>query len=840
MIPLFKVKPHTECDKCKLDQGCESPRMPWTGEGSQKILFVGEAPGYQEDLRNEQFVGQAGNILRDHLDELDFDLDYDGWKDNVCACHPPENKTPTAAQIKYCRPHLLNTIEELKPEKIILLGLTAVKGLLQDRVPDTGKMADWVGWKIPDKITNAWIFPTYHPSYILRKENKGRYEEIFHENLKTAIEHTKPFPILSEENYQIHILNEQEAIDYLDSLICGTISIDYETTGLKPHKNGHQIVSMSISPDENNAYTFLITRKMVKNIRRVLNDKRVGLQAQNMKFERMWSKVIFGTPGAPWVWDSLLASHLLNNQASSALKFQTYVNFGIPDYSKDVDRFLKATTANGFNQIHQIPHYTLLKYNGNDTIWERRLSITQKQIILPDKKLLMAYRHAHQGSLALSDTEIYGFRIDLDHYNQQSFTLEKRSTALEQEIFESKEGRVWKAAYGTDSNLDSSHQMADVLFKRLKHKSIKETKKSGQPSVDKETLHKLDIPIVKKIIQFRETNKLNATYIKQIMREEVDGIVHPFIDLLAITWRSNVSKPSYQNIPSRIPESAAAIRKGFIPRPGLRFVDADYSGIEVAVSACYHKDPTMIDYLWDKTKDMHRDMTMECYILDPDEVTKDARKCGKNSFVFPEFYGDYFINCAKNLWEDIDTYDLRTQNKQVPFKEHLKKHGISTYNKFEDHIQEVEIRFWEDRFKVYNQWKKDTWLQYLDTGYLQSYFGFIFTGGMDRNNALNYQIQSTAFHLLLWAYIRMNRSLKQNKMRTHLIGETHDSAVAEVCPFEFVDFLTMMKKIMVDDLLKEFPWIIIPIEIEIEACEIDEPWYYKKFLESYRKSPKIF
>jgi hypothetical protein len=260
-------------------------------------------------------------------------------------------------------------------------------------------------------------------------EGKGRYEIIFKELLEQAIEHDAPFPEYAKRDYNIYKLNEKEAVEYLNSLSNCLLSIDYETTGIKPQKEGHQIVSMSISPDAHNAYVFPVTRALYMPIRRVLNDKTIQKSAQNLKFERMWSKVIFGTTGVRWAWDSLIGTHLLNNQTQTGLKFQTYVNFGICDYSKDVDKFLKAETSNGFNNITQANMSKLLEYNAMDTIFERRLSEVQKAQI-QNTPLMQAYNLIHNSLMALSNTEIQGLHVNMQHYKQHEQRLSEQLILL--------------------------------------------------------------------------------------------------------------------------------------------------------------------------------------------------------------------------------------------------------------------------------------------------------------------------------------------------------------------------------------------------------------------------
>ncbi|NIS13857.1 MAG: hypothetical protein GWN12_18860, partial [Thermoplasmata archaeon] len=87
------------------------------------------------------------------------------------------------------------------------------------------------------------------------------------------------------------------------------------------------------------------------------------------------------------------------------------------------------------------------------------------------------------------------------------------------------------------------------------------------------------------------------------------------------TFRSSSDSFNFQNIPIRDLELARLIRQAIIARSGHRLVEIDYSGVEVHVAACYHQDPTMLEYLEDKSKDLHRDMAMEIFKLPLEELT---------------------------------------------------------------------------------------------------------------------------------------------------------------------------------------------------------------------------
>jgi len=293
------------------------------------------------------------------------------------------------------------------------------------------------------------------------------------------------------------------------------------------------------------------------------------------------------------------------------------------------------------------------------------------------------------------------------------------------------------------------------------------------------------------------------------------------------TYRSSCSDPNFQNIPIRDKEIGAIIRKAFIPRKGRKLLECDFSGIEVRIAACYHKDPTMLAYIKDSTKDLHRDMAMECYLLEQRQMTKDIRYCGKNKFVFPQFYGDYYVNCAKNLWKAIDEMSLQTA-EGTSLKEHMAKKGIRTLAQFEKHIQKVEDNFWNVRFKKYTQWKKEHYQKYLQNRYFDTLTGFRCQGMMSRNDVINYPVQGSAFHCLLWSLIQIQKQIKIERMQSLIVGQIHDSIILDIVPEEEEKIVAILKEVMTQRIIKHWKWIIVPLDIEIDVTPIDGSWNEKQ------------
>lgn len=461
-----------------------------------------------------------------------------------------------------------------------------------------------------------------------------------------------------------------------------------------------------------------------------------------------------------------------------------------------------------------------------------------------------AVKLMQDGARALAVVESNGIRIDTEYLDKTIRKTEKKIIRLEKNLWKSDVSKVWKKHFGLKTNFGSGEQLGIILFDKMGYE-CPELTPSGKFKTDEGSLASVDHPFVKDLLEVKKLQKANTTYLKGIKREVVDGLLHPFFNLHTTqTFRSSSDSPNFQNIPVRDPVMGKLIRTAFIGRTGNHLVELDYSGIEVSIAACYHKDPVMLEYLFDKSKDMHRDMAMECFMLSKEEMTnpvdeadgkrmKLIRYFGKNQFVFPQFYGDFYASCAKSLWDSAIQNKLTLRDGTLII-DHLASKGITELGDldprekprrgtFEKHLQEVENDFWNKRFSVYGKWKKDEIKKYYKKGYLLSKTGFICRGAMKRNEIVNYPVQGSAFHCLLQSLTWIvNGELKKAKMKALIVGQIHDSIVADVPEEELAEFLILCRRVMTKRLTDAWKWINVPLEIEAEVCPLGGSWSDKK------------
>jgi len=164
--------------KCVLYEG-SSGYVFGDGDPNSPIVFVGEAPGEEEDTQKKPFVGRAGQYLNAKLQEVGLKRE-EVYITNVVKSRPPGNRKPTKEEMASCVPYLLKEIQIIKPKLIVCLGSTALEGLLGKSLPITkyrGQVLDY------PYDRNIKLLLTYHPAYILRNPSAERE---FVEDLKKA------------------------------------------------------------------------------------------------------------------------------------------------------------------------------------------------------------------------------------------------------------------------------------------------------------------------------------------------------------------------------------------------------------------------------------------------------------------------------------------------------------------------------------------------------------------------------------------------------------------------------------------------------------------------------
>jgi uracil-DNA glycosylase len=156
-----------DCTRCKLHTLGRSQIVFGVGNPNADLMFVGEAPGADEDVQGVPFVGRAGQLLTKIIEAIGLERD-EVYIANVIKCRPPQNRNPEPDEVATCEPFLLRQIDAIKPRVIVALGKFAGQTLLQTDAPISrlrGRVFDYRGAK---------LIPTFHPAYLLRNPSAKR------------------------------------------------------------------------------------------------------------------------------------------------------------------------------------------------------------------------------------------------------------------------------------------------------------------------------------------------------------------------------------------------------------------------------------------------------------------------------------------------------------------------------------------------------------------------------------------------------------------------------------------------------------------------------------------
>jgi DNA polymerase len=166
-LPAIQSDIGADCRRCKLCSLGRSQIVFGVGHPKARLMFVGEAPGEEEDKRGEPFVGRAGQLLTKIIEAIGLTRDQ-VYIANVIKCRPPNNRNPEPDEVEQCEPYLFRQIDVIRPRVIVPLGKFAAQSLLKTVDPITrlrGRQFDYRG---------AALIPTFHPAYLLRNPSAKR------------------------------------------------------------------------------------------------------------------------------------------------------------------------------------------------------------------------------------------------------------------------------------------------------------------------------------------------------------------------------------------------------------------------------------------------------------------------------------------------------------------------------------------------------------------------------------------------------------------------------------------------------------------------------------------
>ncbi len=509
----------------------------------------------------------------------------------------------------------------------------------------------------------------------------------------------------------------------------------------------------------------------------VLEDPRIRKIGQNIKYDLLVLSH-YGIAVKGLSFDTMIASYLLNPGKPShgldaiALEYLDYKTMTYAD-----------VTGTGKKQIafSEVDISTATRYSGEDT----DVSLRLKQMLAPmleKQNLETLFRDIEMPLMeVLADMERVGVKIDANFLKTMSNRLEKDIAGIEKTIYE---------LAGTEFNINSSKQLADILFGKLGLTPLKRTKTGFSTNVD--VLEELAPvhPLPAEILRYRTLAKLKSTYIDAlpVMINPRTGRLHTSLNqTVTATGRLSSSEPNLQNIPIRT-DVGREIRQAFIAEPGWELLSADYSQIELRVLAHMSGDSALIK-TFQQDEDVHTRTASEIFGLPVEEITSEMRRKAK-AVNFGIIYGISAFGLAQ---------DLGVSNTEA------KRYIDSYFSRYPG------VRLFLDR----------TIEEAKTKGYVTTLLGrrrFIpelasttaAVRSFGERTAVNTPIQGTAADLIKLAMIRIHASLVQRALRSKMILQVHDELVFEV-PDEELDAIKALVKEQMEGVLS----LSVPIRVDM-------------------------
>ena len=381
----------------------------------------------------------------------------------------------------------------------------------------------------------------------------------------------------------------------------------------------------------------------------------------------------------------------------------------------------------------------------------------------------------------LAEMQYEGIYVDKQELISFGDKLKEEIEVIKQEIYKIAE---------EEFNINSTLQLGNILFEKLKLPVYKKTKKGYSTDVDILEKLKPEHPIIEKILEYRGFMKLNSTYIEGLIvyiNEYTHKIHSYFHQTITATGRISSTEPNLQNIPTRA-EQGKQIKKAFKSQKGNIFIDADYSQIELRILAHISDDTNMREAFLNK-EDIHKQVASKVFNVPLEEVTKEQRTAAKaviSGFGLAEQLGI----SRKKAEQYIEQY----LEKYKGVKEFMD--GIVEKAKEQGY---VETLFHRRRYIP----------ELSSNNYMVRQFG--------ARAAMNTPIQGTAADIMKIAMIEVNKKLEEEKLNAKLILQIHDELLIE-CKIEEKEEVKKILKESMENAVK----LSIPLEVEVSEAN---NWY---------------
>ena len=585
-----------------------------------------------------------------------------------------------------------------------------------------------------------------------------------------------------EEAYKIEFKTVEKSIEEIIDIVKAQKSMTFylqtETDELPENIIKEKITGMSVyNPDTQEAYYIKLTQEKIVKLKDIFEDADIKKTSINL------TKVYILLKQADITLDGIendisIGAYILNptnNKLDLKNLAMQYLELDIEEYIGEEDS-QKQMTLFEENDIQKdkktSEKYTLYAY----VIEKINTMILQK---LKETNSFDLYTNIDMPTVeVLSNMQWNGMYVDEQELSSFGEELTSQIEVLTKVIHE---------MAGEEFNINSTKQLGEILFEKMKLPVIKKTKNGYSTDVDVLEKLKREDPIIGKILEYRQLMKLNSTYVeglKPFINPKTKRIHSFFHQTITATGRISSTEPNLQNIPTRF-ELGKRVRKVFKPEEGKIYIDADYSQIELRVLAHISEDKHMIE-AFKNNEDIHKQAASKVFKTPIDEVTKEQRSNAK-AVNFGIVYGISDFGLAEQLGIS------RKRAKQY-IDEYLTEYaGIKEF--MENIIEKTK-----EKGYVETLFHRRRYVPELNSkNYMVRQFG--------NRVAMNTPIQGTAADIMKIAMINVYKELKKRGLEAKIILQVHDEMMIEAPENEKEEVKEIMKKEMESAIQLKIPLV---------------------------------
>jgi len=596
----------------------------------------------------------------------------------------------------------------------------------------------------------------------------------------------KSLQTIKDVSHTYHLIDTKEKRKKLiaDLSKQKSFCFDTETTGTDAHNV--ELVGMSFSFKEHEAYYIPVPENyneahtIANEFKEIFEDEKIEKIGQNIKYDMSvlkWYDIdIKGK-----LFDTMIAHYLIQPDMRHNMNVlaETYLNYSPVSIETLIGK-------KGKNQLSMrtVPVEQICEYAAEDA--DVTLQLEKKFMpMLAETKTTKLFEDVEIPLVpVLAGMETEGVKIDTVALKELSSELAKDIIGSEKEIY---------SLAGKEFNISSPKQVGEILYEELKVAEKPQKTKTGQYATGEDILEKLKgtHPIIDKILEHRELQKLKNTYVDTLpeLVNPRTGRVHTtYNQVVAVTGRLSSDNPNLQNIPIRT-ERGREIRKAFVPRnSNFILLSADYSQIELRIIAALSEDKGMIE-AFKSGHDIHAATASKVYNVPIDKVTSDMRRNAK-MVNFGIIYGISAFGLAQRL--NIP----RTEAKQIIDSYFEKYSRVKSY--MDESIQSAKEKGYVETILGRRRYLRD-----INSGNHT-------VRGYAERNAINAPIQGSAADMIKIAMINIHNEFKKKKFRSRMILQVHDELVFDI----YKEELDAVKPLIADK-MKHAVNLAVPIEVEM-------------------------